>query len=244
MSFFIPYKSSSKDTLVKVLSTCERLEGKQPIYEEKFEIYNPEKDFNRIDLILEHRRMIQNDKLIANESGHKFSATMTPPLKQGKVTSMIGLKPVYLKDMDSTKDYLLEGCVLRCTIIDAPVKMTAFVFIIEDDYKCVERLSIYNASIDLLRKYDIGSILHIINPYMRIAADGKPMIRVDDPNTIILGPKKSDMCRFCGIENSTKSCSRCMVAKYCSKDCQVKDWEILNHKAVCFDSKYEQSFNF
>lgn len=40
--------------------------------------------------------------------------------------------------------------------------------------------------------------------------------------------------RHCGSCNkeAEKKCSRCEVAFYCSRDCQIKDWE--NHKEKCY----------
>jgi len=43
--------------------------------------------------------------------------------------------------------------------------------------------------------------------------------------------KKSSYCVFCKLKKELKLCSRCHVASYCGKDCQVEDWPV--HKFFC-----------
>jgi hypothetical protein len=65
---------------------------------------------------------------------------------------------------------------------------------------------------------------------------GKPAIRVDDPNSIIFtGKIVKDICRFCSQAESKFKCSKCVKAKYCSKECQTYDWKLLKHKLVCYE---------
>ena len=45
---------------------------------------------------------------------------------------------------------------------------------------------------------------------------------------------KENMCHTChkvAQDNALKTCSRCKKVKYCSKECQVKDWKL--HKKNC-----------
>ena len=37
-------------------------------------------------------------------------------------------------------------------------------------------------------------------------------------------------CQYCG-KNGSKRCARCETARYCSRECQAKDWK--EHKLVC-----------
>ena len=107
----------------------------------------------------------------------------------------------------------------------------------QDENGMVERVAIYNLDREdkkIIRIYNIGSKFSIINPYIRMAADFKPMIRIDDPKTIILSDdNKVDPCRLCLKENSKFKCSKCHKANYCSKECQIDDWKIFQHKSIC-----------
>ena len=108
----------------------------------------------------------------------------------------------------------------------------------QDENGMVERVAMYNLGLSensILETYKIGCKFSIINPYIRMAADMKPMIRIDDPRTIILSDeqKTNNPCCLCLKEDSKYSCSRCHRAKYCSKECQVDDWKIFEHKNVC-----------
>ena len=153
--------------------------------------------------------------------------------------SVLGLKTVFLKDIDFSKDYILTGHALTVTSVDIPIigVFTSVHFVVEDEKRFVEKLCIYNLGKDyqsIKEKFPIGCIFTIIEPYARLAVDGKPMIRVDGPNTVIISEKrKIDMCFYCGKEQSRYTCSRCKTAKYCRKECQNNDWKILNHKNVC-----------
>jgi hypothetical protein len=47
------------------------------------------------------------------------------------------------------------------------------------------------------------------------------------------GPKMG-ICAFCDKKDTKVNlfkCSRCIIAKYCSKECQKADWKL--HKALC-----------
>lgn len=39
------------------------------------------------------------------------------------------------------------------------------------------------------------------------------------------------ICTFCGKSGAVKKCSGCMSARYCTRECQVKNWEL--HKPIC-----------
>jgi hypothetical protein len=73
-----------------------------------------------------------------------------------------------------------------------------------------------------------------------------PLSKVPQPiawvQTLELGydepPTPSTVCFGCGTEvgdSNTKlsKCSRCHVAAYCSRDCQLKDWKEGRHKLAC-----------
>ena len=125
--------------------------------------------------------------------------------------------------------------------IDIPVippdSKLAVTLVAEDEFGFVERISIYNLKREnnkIGETYQIGCRFAIINPYIRLAMDGKPMIRVDDPKSIIFYDKTAnDICRFCGKENSKYKCSKCQIAKYCCKEFQLDDWKIFKHVLIC-----------
>jgi len=56
------------------------------------------------------------------------------------------------------------------------------------------------------------------------------------PKAIV--PATGRVCSNCGIGEggggaALKPCSRCKVALYCGRDCQVQHWKAGGHKAVC-----------
>jgi hypothetical protein len=44
-------------------------------------------------------------------------------------------------------------------------------------------------------------------------------------------PMLTSQCNICGVKGKLLSCSKCRLARYCSKECQMKGWP--KHKAVC-----------
>jgi hypothetical protein len=79
----------------------------------------------------------------------------------------------------------------------------------------VERVALYNLPKRLSREITIGQQIAISNPYMRMANDGKPLIRVDDPASIQLLERVA-ICHFC-TKQATKLlyCGKCRSALYC-----------------------------
>ena len=133
-------------------------------------------DFRRISLIIEHREYEHTLKII-NESnnGLYYKNTAIPPKKQA-LNSVIGLKPIFLRDIDFTKDHILDNCVLSLKSIEIPTISTSISFVCVDDHNVAERIAIYNFKEDRRRKeeiFQIGCRFSIINPYLRIAHDGK-----------------------------------------------------------------------
>ncbi|CAF0777020.1 unnamed protein product [Brachionus calyciflorus] len=192
----------------------------------------------RIDLIKKHRKLFDDmrEKL---ESLFKAKTTIKPPRTQKMPYSLVGLKEITLNQIDFSQDEVLMGYVLSVRVFDVPIfGFSSVFFVIDDDENQCERLSVYNLGEnydEISQDFSVGTWLMIINPYVRLAADGSPAIRVDDPKSIIFtGRKTEKMCRYCGRENSKFTCSKCTKACYCSRDCQSNDWKELNHKHVCF----------
>ncbi len=79
----------------------------------------------------------------------------------------------------------------------------------------VERLALYNLPKRLSQAITIGQQIAITNPYMRMAKDGKPMIRVDDPASVQLLEKVA-ICHFCAQQAAKLCCcGQCRSALYC-----------------------------
>ena len=79
----------------------------------------------------------------------------------------------------------------------------------------MERLALYNLPKRLSQAITIGQQIAITNPYMRVAGDGKPMIRVDDPASVQLLEKVA-ICHFCSQQAAKLlCCGKCRSALYC-----------------------------
>ena len=153
-------------------------------------------------------------------------------------SNIYNYKPIFLNEIDTSKDQILRGYYLTVTSIDIPTfGFTSVSFLIQDKNKDIHELSIYNLNEkdeDVETRFNIGTQFEIYNPYMRIGAtDGKARIRVDDPESIKIIKISQNNCRVCLKENSCLYCSICHQTNYCSKECQILDWKILNHKGIC-----------
>ena len=238
---FLPYKSTSKTLLKPVLDVKSLLSAEtNPVIDHKLRLENP----HRIEVITHHREWESttllpnmNSKLTLYSSSHK------PRFKQQTSKSLIGLKPITLRDMNPTKDHVYNGFVLSVTIIEEAYSWASSIhLIIEDEHLDCERMHIYNfpegqAEYLTNKMFTIGSKVDIINPYLRIGAgDRKSLIRVDDFSSIIMRSESKrvvNMCRCCGVANAPHLCSKCKQARYCSKECQKMDWQLYKHKLVC-----------
>ncbi|KAG0295940.1 Stress-induced-phosphoprotein 1, partial [Dissophora globulifera] len=224
--FLLPYKSTSKDMLELLLRTTGELsKGKEkPVVK----LVDP----FRKELIVNHRRTVRDFSKILSSDEHTTS-TAKPSKPQSVPLSLVGLKPIYLNDIDPTLDHVLDGFVLELTLITVPYNNNMSIsFVAEDSNLNVQRVSLYNC--DKKHILAIGAKISIINPYLRRANDGKPMIRVDDPNSVIASPLPIvDIYHCCGKGQSKYACSKCKRSNYCSKECQVSDWKEYSHKLVC-----------
>ncbi|KAF8977978.1 Stress-induced-phosphoprotein 1 [Entomortierella lignicola] len=226
--FFLPYGSTSKDMLELMLRSFGGLsKGKEkPVVK----LTDP----LRKELIVEHRRGISDfSKIISNGKHSMFNFTAKPSKSQSAPLSWVGLKPIHLNEIDPTSDHVLDGFVLELTLITAPFNNNMSIsFVAQDSNLNVQRVSLYN--FDKEHILAIGTKITIINPYLRTAMDGKPLIRVDDPNSVMVSPQQIvDMCHYCGKGQSKYSCAKCRQSKYCSKECQTLDWKEYSHKLIC-----------
>lgn len=72
-----------------------------------------------------------------------------------------------------------------------------------------------------------------MNPYVRLAKDYKPMIRIDDIDSFEEVERIENPCNLCLKPKCSIICSKCKTTKYCSKDCQIIDRPNYDHNLVC-----------
>ncbi|KAI1699557.1 sel1 repeat domain-containing protein [Ditylenchus destructor] len=173
------------------------------------------------------------------------TVTMTVANMQHSPTapSLVSLKKITLSEMDTSKENVYNGYVLEVKVIDWPIVLEAVYMIVEDEKGEVERLAIYNwpdsgrIKKELLRTFRPNRTLSIINPFMRLPLDHYSqgsIIRVKNPAYVMLGEiPLADSCHCCGKDCNTMKCRKCLVARYCSKECKKHDYKIFQHKVVC-----------
>ncbi|CAF1396717.1 unnamed protein product [Adineta ricciae] len=238
---FLPYQSGNLDYL-KPMFDSEFFSNIEPDSENNRKQHLT--DSHRVEVITKHR-MWEGQALDEKHTLGQIvaSTSIGPRVKQQTSKSLIGLKPITLRELDPTKDRVYKGYVLSGTIIDETYSWEPSVhLVIEDENFDCERMLIYNFPKEqgeyLTRKlYTIGSKMHIINPYLRIGTgDMKPSIRVDDVASIVMQSDSErivNMCRYCCEADASKLCGKCQRARYCSKECQINDWKLYKHKLIC-----------
>lgn len=188
----------------------------------------------RIGIIKDHRtslRMMRDMKLTYDKGEGKL---LPKPM-----VDLFTLKPIHFADMDPKKDHIYEGYAIKLTLIeDAVTGRPSISQIAEDENGDAQRIFIYNFPQDHNTQNAIGfgCKITVVNPYFRLAKDGRPMIRVDDIALMFLHSNIANKkrCRYCGKESdSTVPCRLCKRSFYCSKVCLKKDSLDMNHNAVC-----------
>lgn len=233
LPFFLPYESNSKRMLEVLLKPEKLLEKKElSSSTEQTKLKDP----SRKEIILQHRQSINDFRKTIPKGFVSLPTTINPPKQQKLPVSLIGLKSAYINEIDFTKDHVLSGYVLEVTVIDIPLRTgMSIMLVVEDKNNHVQRVALYNfnENIASAEELGVGSKLSIINPYIRMAQDGKPLIRVDDPSSVILCGKNVNMCAHCGNLSASSVCGGCNTTKYCSKECQARDWKEFQHKLIC-----------
>lgn len=188
----------------------------------------------RVKMIKHHReelRMVRSQKI----TYEKGKADLLPR----PVVDLFTLKPILFADMDPKKDHIYEGFAIKLTLIeDAITGKPSITQIAEDENGDAQRIFVYNfpQNEETQNKLGFGCKITVVNPYFRLAKDGKPMIRVDDISLMFLHSNTTNKkrCRYCGNESdSAVPCRQCKRSFYCSKLCLKKDSMELNHKDVC-----------
>lgn len=188
--------------------------------------------------IVEHRTWFQT---MRNSNGMPESISYTHPAKlKGKPNvDIIGLQQIYFKDMDAKVDKIYEGFAIKIVIIeDAILGQPSVNLIGQDSHGNVHRIFIYNIPQNEQTQDVVGygCTITIVNPYHRIgAADGRPMIRVDNPSSIVYHTALSNKkrCRYCGDPEGKILCRHCHRVYYCTKKCLHLDSNENQHELVC-----------
>lgn len=182
---------------------------------------------------MKHRNSIKKITAIKSAQGIPVSFSSNVPHVQKTSFSLTNLKEIKLVDMNMTQDNVYNGYVLNGTILEPCLMMTSAHTIFEDDNGQVILACFYNYP-NSTSVFVAGQRIAIINPYLRQAADGCCMIRVDDPQSVIFLVKER-LCAYCGKterEVPMSHCKHCQTS-YCSRACQVEDWKTMEHKIVC-----------
>lgn len=229
---YLPYSSNAKTVLKNTLEMFSKLE-KFP----KTALPVKSLDPNRNMILKEHRRTICGLKQKFSEITTTFQTTVKPPRTQKTSDDITNFKRIYIRDIDTRRDHVMNGHILGVTLIDIPCTGFSSVhFVVADDNGDVQGLSVYNLGTDyekINKQFEIGTKFDIINPYMRLSVDNSFRIRVDDTKSIVFKGKVDKICRYCSAANSAYKCARCNRAVYCSKECQTNDWKLASHKSIC-----------
>ncbi|KAG4071231.1 hypothetical protein HA402_008966 [Bradysia odoriphaga] len=188
--------------------------------------------------IIDHRKYFKETRDICSQSGLVYIVHPSK-LKVKPTVNIIGLKSIYFKDMIATAEKIYDGFAIKVLIIDDAIVGQPSVNVIgRDDHGTIHRIFIYNIPQDeeTQDKVGYGCTITIVNPYHKIGAtDGRPMIRVDDPSTVIyhtmLTNKKR--CRYCGDPQGVILCGKCKRVFYCSQVCRSADANENQHHLVC-----------
>ena len=245
---FLPYVSSNKDSMDRMMRMWEvfgRKDEAAPMMSSTPPmLWKPPGRFThpkRVELIKANRGFQRTVLDTINSTRH--SPFTTPPsLLQEAPKSLVGLQNLLLSDMDPTHEKVWDGYVLSLTVIDmAYITTPSIQLVVEDNHGNTERLFIYNyppheAEYLMRDRFVVGCQLAVINPYLRLAMDGKPGVRLDDYKSIVSHPlseAEKAVCWYCLTNAATKVCAKCHLARYCSKNCQRQDWKAYDHKRLC-----------
>jgi hypothetical protein len=167
---FLPYDSNNKILLKTMFDEKSLLNTESPPpANPKLRLTDP----HRIQVIKQHREWEAGLLEEKNSPNHSLiTNNHEPRVKQQTAKSLIGLKPISLREMDPTKDQVYEGHVLSATIIDEARSWTPPIhLVIEDEHLDCEHMFIYGFPQEqgeyLTNKvFTIGSKMNIINPYL------------------------------------------------------------------------------
>jgi TPR repeat protein len=155
------------------------------------------------------------------------------------------LTPAYLSELLAPRqDRVFDGRALTVLIVSPAVRFASIMLLVEDGRRDCVRLAVYGVLEADVPRWVPGRIVRIRNPYVRMAADDRTILRVDHPaQTVQLQDDLVPLCWNCLVvreqaavtdeSSQLKACGRCRVAQYCSVVCQRADWTENGHKEAC-----------
>ncbi|RUP42945.1 hypothetical protein BC936DRAFT_137855 [Jimgerdemannia flammicorona] len=151
-----------------------------------------------------HEKGVAGVRKILAAGRFQLSQTFANRAPHSSKASLANLQRITLSQL--TQDTVHYGCVLVCRTVVAPVKYTAVQVVVEDpivngprtpkEDVVVDRLSLYNfvdftgVREDTSEWLPVGTRLLIKEPYYKVASDGVPMIRCDNPGDVVLVPNE------------------------------------------------------
>ena len=182
---FLPYESTQKEHLILILKTPFMTQKKKKTNDQTMLLSENEErqkreeianDKKRTSLILEHREYLKGLYNNIQKPNSKLKSTTKTPIRKQALNSIVGLKPIFLRDIDFTKDHTLKNSVLHLKSLEMPTINSFTTLIAVDDNNQAERIAIYNLKEDsekIGQMFKVGSRFSIVDPCVRIAADGK-----------------------------------------------------------------------
>lgn len=167
------------------------------------------------------------------------AATSAPPNPSAATARAQSAVPATIDELFSAlKDQVYEGRSIECLLVSTPMFTgSSYHMVVEDSQRESTRMTVYDATPSLVKQLLPGQALTLLNPYVRIAADGSTVLRVNDPSDTILLKAKHSICWVCSVEEQAEhplsSCSKCHKAFYCSRKCQQQDWTVDGHRFMC-----------
>ena len=98
------------------------------------------------------------------------------------------LKEVFLKDLKVGQ--VASDSILWAKVITEPVQVAGVILIIEDGYKDVISLGLYNQvrkknAVELNKLFPVGMVLGVKHPYLSLSYTGVLSLRNDNPENIM-----------------------------------------------------------
>ena len=128
---------------------------------------------------------------IARTNGNQINAFkqtyVTANKHSSKIENLSKLKPIYINSLLVNK--INYGQYLICRVIEVPYQILASTLLVEDENGDIEDVSIYNYSSNesCLDLFQIGTVIYIKEPFLKITRDGYGRcIRVDSPSDILI----------------------------------------------------------